>query len=325
MRSYNPRLLLPAVAVLLLLMPALGLAADDTVKPAVTTIQRPTLLVSDEPNTLGTAEDGYEGVAYMDFNLSLRYPLAYESRLEGRNNITGLWMPYFSFTGRMSQYFNRRSAPVVTKRFNPKFMVRVYGTEPQAGRKVWVDDYTLDYYDVGYAHESNGQYVNSAVAFNDVAANFGSTDIAQDYVHRGWDYLDYRRHLHFEKNRIGILDLELKYFLKHGLAQKTAMDTYAWETPRTITYIGQVDGIRMRAGVDVNNGWFKNAYVSWITGYRNIARYNTFRIESTFTPLTTYLGVPVVLWWQTGYDNSVARFYQHSWYAGIAFSFETME
>lgn len=307
------------------LLPVICLAADDGAKSSVAVDQRPSLLVSDQPNTLGVSEDGYEGVPYMDFNLSMRYPLGYESRLGSRDHVTGAWVPYFSFTGRMSQYFNRRSAPVVTKRFNPKLMVRFYGTEPLEGKKVWVDDNSLDYYDIGYAHESNGQYVNSVAAFNSVAANFGSTDIAQDYVHRGWDYLDYRRHLHFDKNRIGVLDLELKYFLNHGLAQRDITEIYAWEAQHPVMHIGQVDGIRVRAGIDVNNEWFKNAYFSWMTGYRDIARYNTFRLESTFKPLTTYFGVPIVLWWQTGYDNNVARFYLHSWYAGVAFAFETME
>lgn len=314
--------LIAGLMVLLSVVPCL--AADDNTKNAEPREQHPPLLVSDEPNTLGVAEDGYEGVPYMDFNLSVRYPLRYVSRISDREDMTGLVMPYFSFSGRMSQYFNRRSAPVVTKRFNPKLMFRTYGSSP-ADKRVWADDNAFDYYDFGYAHESNGQYVNSPSAFNAVAANFGSTDIAQDYIHRGWDYLDYRRHLHFNRDRIGVLDAEFKYFLNHGLAQRDITEIYSWETPRSITHISQVDGIRVRAGIELNAQWFKNASISWITGYRDIARYNTFRVESTFTPLSAYLGLPVVIWWQTGYDNNVARFYWHSWYGGMALSFETME
>ncbi len=299
---------------------AQGAPAVSTAVPQAPHASR---LVSDEPNTLGVAEDGYEGHPYMDFNVSMRYPLAYESRMEGRTTTSGLWMPYLSFTARMSQYFNRRSAPVVTKRFNPKLMVRVYQSELPEGKKIWVDDSALDYSDFGYAHESNGQYVNSPEAFNAVAANFGSTDIAQDYIHRGWDYLDYRKHFHPAWERRAALDVELKYFLNHGLAQTNITEVYPWEVQRPVTHIGQVDGIRVSAGFELEQHWFKNAKFSWITGYRDIARYNTVRVESTFIPLSHYFGVPVVLWAQSGYDNNVARFYQHSWFAGMAFSFET--
>jgi hypothetical protein len=285
--------------------------------------QRPQLLVSDQPNTLGIAEDAYERHPYMDFVLSVRYPIAYESRTEGRTSTTGLWMPYLSFTGRMSQYFNRRSAPVVTKQFNPKLMVRVYQSEPPEGKRIWVDDRAFNYYDFGYAHESNGQYVNSPEAFDAIATNFGSTDVAQDYIHRGWDYLDYRKHFHLEKQWWSVFDVELKYFLNHGLAQTNIMETYSWEAPRSITHISQVDGIRLTGGVELEDTWFKNASISWITGYTNPVRYNTLRVESTFSPLSHYFGVPVILWFQSGYDTSVARFYLHSWYAGMAFSFET--
>ncbi len=280
-------------------------------------------LVSDEPTTLGAAEDGYEGHPYMDFNISMRYPLGYDAITEGRKTYSGMWMPYFSFTARASQYFDRRSSPVVTKRFNPKVMVRRYQSEPPEGKRVWVDDNALDYFDLGYAHESNGQYVNSQAAFDAVAANFDSTDVAKDYIHRGWDYLDFRHHSHWRVDRRAWLDVELKYFLRHGIAQSNLTDTYLWEPLRPITHIGEVDGVRLTAGFELGEDWFKDAKVSWITGYRQFARYNTGRLEAGFVPLSRWLGVPVILWAQSGYDNNVAHFYQHSWFAGMAFSFET--
>lgn len=302
--------------------PGNAVKAGET-KAAEAKVRRAPKLVSDEPNTLGVAEDGYEGHPYMDFNISVRYPLGYDAITEGRDRYAGVWMPYFSFTARASQYFNRRSAPVVTKRFNPKLMLRVYQSDPPEGKRIWVDDGAQDYYDFGYAHESNGQFVNSPAAFDAVAANFSSTDVAQDYVHRGWDYLDLRRHSHFRVDRRASLDVELKYFLNHGLAQSNIMETYPWEPLRPVTHISEVDGVRVSAAFDLGEDWFKNAKLTWMTGYRQFARYNTGRAEATFVPLSRYLGVPIVLWAQTGYDNNVARFYQRSWYAGIACSFET--
>ncbi len=346
MRSSARRSLLPIACSLLFASPAPGLAAEaDSQSPpsqqqtapaaqgqglpaaeakaAVPNEQHESRLVSDEPNTLGAAEDGWERHTYMDFTVSVRYPLAYESRTEGRTTTTGLWLPYVSFTGRMSQYFDRKSSPVVTKRFNPKLMVRVYESEPPQGKKLWLDDNALDFYDFGYAHESNGQYVNTPEAFNAVANNFNSPQVAQDYINRGWDYLDYLKHFHFRQDNRASADVEFKYFLNHGLAQSHIMETYPWETPRAVTHIGQVDGIRLAGGFALGADWFRDAKITWITGYRDLAKYNTLRVESTFVPLSSYLGVPVIVWLQSGYDNSVAEFYVHSWFAGMAFSFET--
>ncbi len=297
--------------------------AAQPAKTAEPNVQHAPKLVSDEPNTLGVAEDSYDGHPYMDFNISVRHPISYGSRMEGRSSYAGNWMPYLSFTARASQYFNRRSAPVVTKRFNPKLMVRVYQSEPPAGKRIWVDDSALDYHDFGYAHESNGQYVNSPAAFDAVATNFGSPDAAQDYVHRGWDYLDFRRHSHWRVDRRASLDIELKYFFNHGLLQKNITELYPWEVQHRVSHIGEVDGIRVTAGFELGEDWFKNAKLLWMTGYRHFARFNTVRLDTTFVPLSHYLGVPIILWGQSGYDSSVARFYQHSTFVGMAMAFET--
>lgn len=325
--SLNParRAVLPTVffALFFWLAPCPAAETNAAPAPGEPKVQHVPKLVSDEPNTLGVAEDSYDGHPYMDFNISVRHPISYGTRVEGRTRYAGTWMPYLSFTARASQYFTRRSAPVVTKRFNPKLIVRVYQSEPPEGKRIWVDDSALDYYDFGYAHESNGQYVNSAAAFDAVATNFGSTNAAQDYIHRGWDYVDFRRHSHWRVDRRASLDIELKYFLNRGLLQHDITEIYPWEVQPSVTHIRQVDGIRVTAGFELGEDWFKNARLSWITGYRQVAHYNTVRIESTFVPLSHYLGVPIILWAQSGYNSSVARFYQRSSYVGMAFSFAT--
>jgi len=280
------------------------------------------LLSSDEPNRLGCTRDSYEPACFLDFVLSLRYPLFYDAMDQGHNKHNLL--PFFSFTGRMGQYSGsvRHSSPVVTKQFNPKLFVRFYSPNT-VDQLHGTADNLQDYFDVGYAHESNGQYIDSVPVFNSMAASVGGADIAQDYISRGWDYLDYKRHLHFNALGTNSLDAELKYFLNYGYLQKGIEENFAWEAPRKITRISQVDGLRLRVNHDLNWQWFKGATVAYTTGYHDVAKWNTLRAELGFTPLHDLLGLPIVLWGQTGYNANVIQYYRKSWSVGLAASFET--
>jgi len=279
------------------------------------------LLSSDEANRLGCTRDSYEPACFLDFTLSMRYPLFYKALERGHKfNM----LPFFSFTGRMGQYDGsvRHSSPVVTKRFNPKLYFRFY-TAKAVNEKLGTADSKQDYYDVGYAHESNGQYVDSVAVFNSTAASVGGPAIAEDYISRGWDYLNYRRHLHFQEFGTNAMDIDLRYFLSYGLLQKGSEEYFPWEAPRPITHISQVDGIRLKVIRDVGWSWFKGATLSYTTGYRDIARWNTFRLELGFTPLSDLMGLPFVLWMQTGYNVNVTEYYRRAWSLGLAASFES--
>lgn len=279
------------------------------------------LLSSEQPNRLGCTKDSYEPSCFLDFTLSMRYPLFYDAMQQGHKfNM----LPFFSFTGRMAQYSGsvRHSSPVVTKDFNPMLYFRFY-TANSSGQLLGTTDSKQDYYDLGYAHESDGQYVDSVALFNSTAASVGGANIAQDYISRGWDYLNYRRHLHFDALGSNSMDVELRYFLSYGLLQKGSEEYFVWEAPRAITHISQVDGIRLRANRDFNWSWFKGATLSYITGYQDFARWNTLRAELGFTPLSDIMGLPIVLWAQTGYNVNVAQYYRHAWSVGLAASFET--
>lgn len=168
------------------------------------------LLSSDQPNRLGCTRDSYDRGCFMDFVLSLRYPLFYNALQEGHKFDM---LPFFSFTGRMGQYSGtvRHSSPVLTKRFNPSLYLRFY-TAKSADNELGMADSKQDYYDVGYAHESNGQYVDSVAVFNSTAASVGGSAFAEDYISRGWDFLTYRRHLHFQAEGRNSMDIELRYF-----------------------------------------------------------------------------------------------------------------
>lgn len=322
-----PHFLRRAGCAVCLLVPLFVYAEPDavvakTIEPERMTATRPlAMLSSDEPNRLGCTRDSYESACFMDFTLSLRYPLFYDALDEGHKFDM---LPFFSFTGRMGQYSGavRHSSPVVTKQFNPKLYFRFY-TSDTAGQTLGTTDSIQDFYDVGYAHESNGQYVDSVPVFNSTAASVGSAAIAQDYISRGWDYVNYRRHLHFHALGTNSMDVDLRYFLSYGFFQKGSEEYFAWEAPRPITHISQVDGVRLKMNRDFNWSWFKGANLSYTTGYREPLRWNTLRAEFGFTPLSDLLGLPIVLWGQSGYLANVTQYYRHAWSVGLAASFET--
>ena len=321
--AYTP-LWIFSIAWLTLLFPIAGHSVEEKHETRLE-MERPihptALLSSDEPNRLGCTRDSYEQACFMDFTLSLRYPLFYEAMQQGHKFDM---LPFFSFTGRLGQYSGtvRHSSPVVTKQFNPRLYFRFY-TSDTVGEHLGTTDSKQDFYDVGYAHESNGQYVDSVPVFNSMAASVGGTEIAQDYISRGWDYLNYKRHLHFNVLGTNSLDVELRYFLSYGFLQKGSEEYFPWEDPREITRINQVDGIRLKVNRDFDWNWFKGAALFYTTGYKNFARWNTFRMELGFTPLSDLIGLPIVLWGQTGYLNNVTQYYRSAWSVGLAASFET--
>lgn len=304
-----------------LLLPLTGYGEETNPEVPDRQLRSMPLLASDEPNLLGMTRDSYERQAFMDFTLSMRYPLLFDTLQQGYKFDM---LPFISFTGRLGQYFDRHSSPVVTKRLNPKLFLRFYESHT-AGKNLWSDDNGLDYYDVGYAHESNGQHVDSPALFNSAVASYGTPEIAQDYISRGWDYLGYKRHLQMHSYGLDSLDAEMKYFLRHGLLQRTSEEYNAWEGPRAITRIGQVDGLRLKMNFGFHRDWFKGASLSYTTGYLDVVRWNTVRAEFGFTPLSDFLGVPIVLWGQSGYNNNIAQYYRKSWAVGIAASFETFK
>jgi hypothetical protein len=301
-----------------------GEETAQTGKPAQQQEVNPVaLLSSDQPNRLGCTRDNYDRGCFMDFTVSVRYPLFYNA-LQGGHKFDML--PFFSFNGRMGQYSGsvRHSSPVVTKQFNPSLYFRFY-TENAANYELGMADSKQDYYDVGYAHESNGQYVDSIAVFNSTAASVGGPAFAQDYISRGWDYLNYKRHLHFEAEGRNWMDIDLRYFLSYGLLQKGSEEYFPWEAPRPITRISQVDGIRLKVTRDVDLSWFKGVSLFYTTGYRDIARWNTFRVELGFTPLSNLMGLPIILWGQSGYNANVSQYYRKAWSVGLAASFETYQ
>ena len=259
----------------------------------------------------------------MDFTVSLRYPLFYEALQRGTQVRHAAVLFFYRTDGSVQ----RLGASFLACRDQAVQPVCISGSTHRStvGEKLGTADRKQDYYDVGYAHESNGQYVDSAELFASTAASVGGPEIAEDYISRGWDYLNYKRHLHFQAEGTNAMDIDLRYYLSYGLLQKGIEEYFPWEAPRPVTQISQVDGIRFKVTRDVDWSWFKGATLFYITGYREIARWNTFRAELGFTPLSDLMGVPIVVWGQTGYNVNVTQYYRIAWSVGVAASFETYQ
>lgn len=129
-------------------------------------------LESYEPTTLGYTKDS-DDVPFFDFKISVKYPIfpiLFDKRL------------FFAFSGRFGQYIGTRSSsPVIGKRFNPKLCV-MFPFDTTHPRR--------DYIDFAYAHESNGQKIDTLAESNEIQKDEEKPTYARDYISRGWDYLE---------------------------------------------------------------------------------------------------------------------------------------
>jgi outer membrane phospholipase A len=252
------------------------------------------VLCSYEPNTIGWTKDS-DDVGFMDFKLSVRYQI-FPFPKEGEN-----WATYFAFTGRFGQYIGTRdSSPVVAKRFNPKIFFRH-----------WADDKHRDYVDIGYNHESNGQSIHTLAQFQQAQQDAQRSGFAYDQISRGWDFLDLVWKKEWPDERSSTY-LVLKYFLPRGLLQGKPEEygtTFAETDPegKPRNQVNGVGGIYKRF---LSDAWCLTEKckfaATYETGYRRIARYNTFRLEYGFK--VSHL--PLTVWGQTGYGSDLAQYYK---------------
>jgi outer membrane phospholipase A len=283
-----------------------------------------------EPNTVGFTWDS-DDVAFMDFKLSFRYQLfpVYLTRLLNRvhpetGENTAL---YFAFTGRFGQYIGtRESSPVVGKRYNPKLIFRS-----------WTDNDCQDpdkpchqnYIDVAFAHESNGQSINSPAllqaARDQATAVDGRPEFANDQLSRGWDYVEvtlkrqeWLTDVPMPKNYKANLTFyaSAKYFLDRGPLQDDAEEYNDWENDPEGKPRRYVDGLSLAAkGIVFDNGHRYKYFIALTTGFHEPFQYNTLRAELGIAQLE----VPFFLWWQSGYNSDLAQYYKkvHSVGLGI--------
>lgn len=280
-------------------------------------------LQSYEPTTIGWNWDaGDVKKGYMDFKISLKYPMFHDGIPKPTDNY--LPSPYFAFSGRFAQYIGSRdSSPVIGKRFNPKLFLRY-----------WVEENNEDkYFDIGYAHESNGQRISSATTYQNLANDFVNQGeeayFADDYISRGWDYLDFnwKHNLELFNGKVSTY-INYKYFLDDGLLQGKPEEYQVWEGGTEGKTRKQVDGISVIA--KYSKGFGKNGVrcgilssckiaLLYTTGTQDSFKYNTTRIEFT----TEMLGLPVMLWASRGYNSDLVDYYQNIDSYGISFEMKT--
>jgi hypothetical protein len=259
-------------------------------------------LCSYEPNTVGFTKDS-DDVLFMDFKLSVRYQM-YPFPKQGGN-----WATFFAATVRMGQYIGTRdSSPVIAKRFNPKIFVRT-----------WDDGEHSSYWDFGYNHESNGQAIHTLEQYNAAQAEQqsanGHAEYANDYISRGWDFLEVIRKHTFEASKTSESTgyLTLKYFLPRGIFQGKP-EEYGTNFPESDPQgkpRNQVNGIgAIYKYRESDAAWCltNNCKVAatYDTGYHKIARYNTVRLEYGFK----LEHLPLTIWGQTGYGSDLAQYYK---------------
>lgn len=268
------------------------------VNPADTYIR----LRSYEPNTIVYRHDSND-VNYIDFKVSLMYPLWLGDHVLD---------PYFSVTGEVGQYLGTRdSSPVIGKRFNPKLFVRY-------------DIKKGEYFDLGYAHESNGQSISTATDYLAKRAEFAShgedPNFARDYISRGWDYVDVMWKRDFYDRDYSTY-LEFKYFLNDGLLQGHPEEYQSWEGGHGHQR-SEVDGISLlvkRNFFDKPFGISKVA-VSETTGYGQPLTYNSAKAEITFSFSEI---PPIIVWVSEGYNSDLVDYYKRVTSIGVGFELTT--
>jgi hypothetical protein len=229
------------------------------------------------------------------------------------NRDNGIYIqPYLSFSGRFSQYIGSRdSAPVVARRFNPAVFMRAWSS-------------TDSYLDLGYAHESNGQSINSEEGFTRAVEAYVQSGksqeeaitYARDDISRGWDYvyMGWRREW---QPRLATR-LQVRHYLPDGLFQGPPEEYNLWEDngyrerPRS-----QYDGVSLALEYDfgrnrclegVNFICFQRMSLTQETGYSQMFKNNTTTLEFT----TNFFGLPIQLWGRTGYGNNLVDYYTYS-------------
>ena len=243
----------------------------------------------------------------MDFKLSVRYQLFPVWSTRGLNYLhTGLGDDsafYFAFTGRFGQYIGTRdSSPVVGKRFNPKLFYRY-----------WTDEDHSGYVDFSFlAHESNGQSITNATEYQAARDAAQKPEFADDQLSRGWDYVELTwKSVPVSRGTTTVSTyVMLKYFMRHGPLQGRAENYNAWENNPEGKTRDRVNGVAGMIKYQQSWEWmaFKDVKVAALyeTGYRDMFRYNTYRLELG----TKVLQLPVTLWGQTGYNSDLAQYYK---------------
>ena len=268
-----------------------------------------------EPNTFGFTKDS-DDVAFLDFTISVKYQIF---PVEIRKRFGKTEQLYAAFTGRFGQYLGTRdSSPVIGKEFNPKLIWRHItdwdrGHIPSDKEGATDKGIAKEYMEFILAHDSNGQSINTPEQFQQAQAQAERPEFAFDRISRGWDYLGFiwKKVPYVDEHRRFSAYLNLKYFLPHGPFQGAPEEFNTWETdpegkPRKS--VNGVGGILKYQWDWKSERWFSDPKVALIyeTGYGNIFKYNTVRLEAGIKVSR----LPLTIWTRQGYGSDLAQYYK---------------
>lgn len=269
-----------------------------------------------EPMYVGYTLDE-DDVAFMDFKLSLTYPILHSGKPQGAA-LGFLPYPSFDFTGRFGQYLGTRSSsPVIGKRYNPEVTGRYWIAREDTSRH--------DSIDLIYGHESNGQSITTQDLYLQQQAVLASEgdDIkdADDYISRGWDYIGILWSHHFTTQNPkddAMIFFKLHHFLENGLLQGKQEEYQVWEDDPEGKRRKYIDGlsIEFKKNVDLNQEFMRSEkfFFRYVTGIENSFKYHTIRAEFSLT-----LGnLPIMVWSSYGYNSDLADYYRRLHSHGVA-------
>ena len=275
-----------------------------------------------KPNYIAYRKDSGD-VAFMDFQLSLKYPILHDNTPEPPN-YGWLPAPYLAFTVRSGQYIETRdSAPVIAKSYNPELFFRYWinsETKPKG---------SVDSIDIIYGHESNGQSINTELSYQqkqtDLTNRGEDIGFSDDYISRGWDYASFRWTHNWDQELSDKSQfttyITFKKFLANGLLQGDIEEYNHWENDAEGKPRSETDGISLMFRLntefegDVISG--DKILISYVTGLEDSFTNNTFKMEFALD----VGNLPLMVWLSHGYNSSVARYYREVTSVGIGLEF----
>jgi len=277
------------------------------------------LFQSYEPTTAGYTKNSND-VPFMDVNFSVKYRLL-PVEVTGHNN-----RAFLALTTRFGFYWGtRENSPVIGKDYNPKLFWRFLpdGDQLAASSQEGVAHENLeveyaDYFDAGYAHESNGQLIHTQAEYIATQKALQQAQYVNDNVHRGWDYFEgvWKTTLWPRSGNPLLSRLDLKFFVPKGLLQGDEDQYHPWENNPQGKPRDEVDGIselvrfqlyEIGARIDDTRPFSRpDITLSYTTGYHNPFQYSTVRAELGFQ----FYVLPLALWAQSGYMSDLAMYYE---------------
>lgn len=268
-----------------------------------------------------TKDENNEG--FVDILASLRLPILPGGDVgRGGFRLTPderwTWHPFLAATYRGGQHLGTRdSSPVVSKRFNPVLLGARFNRDPHNTK-------LNEFFDVVYAHESNGQSIASRETYNDIYAAYLRSEndpvkaehIARDNISRGWDYVGVRYDRHTQSLS---LSASIKAFLDESFPQGEKEDYNAdWENDPEGKSRLSVDGLSLSARYRFESQ--VETALTFTTGLSHMFQYRTFKLEVGYR-FRGNARSGIFLWARQGYNVDLVNYYRRNASVGLSFVF----